>query len=58
MKNVLIRWSRIYRASFNLLFIKKYKLNIISLDRLDYSGNLNRLDNILSKLKNDQKVKG
>ncbi|MEK9781031.1 MAG: GDP-mannose 4,6-dehydratase [Gammaproteobacteria bacterium] len=27
----------------------------ISLDRLDYSGNLNRLDNILSKLENKQR---
>ena len=29
--------------------------DIISLDRLDYSGNLNRLDNILSKLTSSQK---
>lgn len=28
---------------------------IVSLDRLDYSGNLNRLDNVLSKLSPEQK---
>ena len=27
------------------------------MDRLDYSGNLNRLNNILSKLSNEQKTR-
>ena len=38
--------------SFHLIYylISKTDWEIISLDRLDYSGNLNRLDNILSDL--------
>ncbi len=56
MKRVLITGG----AGFIAHHLIYYLLNntnwyIISLDRLDYSGNLNRLDNILSKLKKDQK---
>jgi dTDP-glucose 4,6-dehydratase len=31
------------------LFLRKTDWNIVSLDRLDYSGNLNRLDNVVSQ---------
>ena len=31
------------------LFLEKTDWEIISLDRLDYSGNLNRLDNVVRK---------
>ena len=56
MKRVLITGG----AGFIAHHLIYYLLNntnweIISLDRLDYSGNLNRLDNILSKLENKQK---
>jgi dTDP-glucose 4,6-dehydratase len=38
------------------LFLKKTDWEIISLDRLDYSGNLNRLHDVISKYpKADQK---
>ena len=51
MKRVLITGG----AGFIAHHLIYYLLNntdwdIVSLDRLDYSGNLNRLDNILSKL--------
>ena len=56
MKRVLITGG----AGFIAHHLIYYLLNntnweIISLDRLDYSGNLNRLDNILSKLEKKQK---
>ena len=56
MKSILITGG----AGFIAHHLIYYLLNntnwqIISLDRLDYSGNLNRLDNILSKLSNTQK---
>ena len=58
MKRVLITGG----AGFIAHHLIYYLLNntnweIISLDRLDYSGNLNRLDNILSKLENKQKTR-
>ena len=51
MKNVLITGGAGF-ISHHLIYylIKKTNWNIVSLDRLDYSGNLNRLDNILSEL--------
>ena len=56
MKRVLITGG----AGFIAHHLIYYLLNntdwdIVSLDRLDYSGNLNRLDNILSKLENTKK---
>ena len=56
MKRVLITGG----AGFIAHHLIYYLLNntnweIVSLDRLDYSGNLNRLDNILSKLEKKQK---
>ena len=56
MKRVLITGG----AGFIAHHLIYYLLNntnweIISLDRLDYSGNLNRLNNILSKLDDSQK---
>ena len=56
MKRVLITGG----AGFIAHHLIYYLLNntdwdIVSLDRLDYSGNLNRLDNILSKLENIKK---
>ena len=56
MKRVLITGG----AGFIAHHLIYYLLNntnweIISLDRLDYSGNLNRLDNILSDLGDTQK---
>ena len=56
MKNVLITGGAGFIAHHLIYYLlKNTNWDIISLDRLDYSGNLNRLDNILSKLKNDQK---
>jgi len=51
MKNVLITGGAGF-ISHHLIYylIKNTNWNIVSLDRLDYSGNLNRLDNILSEL--------
>jgi len=51
MKNVLITGGAGF-ISHHLIYylIKKTNWNIVSLDRLDYSGNLNRLDSILSEL--------
>ena len=55
-ENVNNRRSRVYFTSFIFYFlIKNTDWNIVSLDRLDYSGNLNRLDSILSKLTAEQK---
>ena len=56
MKNVLVTGGAGFIAHHLIYYIlKKTDWNIISLDRLDYSGNLNRLDNILSKLTQEQK---
>ena len=51
MKNILITGGAGF-ISHHLIYylIKNTNWNIVSLDRLDYSGNLNRLDNILSEL--------
>ena len=60
MKNVLITGGAGFIAHHLIYYLlKKTKWNIVSLDRLDYSGNLNRLDNILSQLdeKDKQRVK-
>ena len=56
MKNILITGGAGF-ISHHLInyLIKKTNWNIVSLDRLDYSGNLNRLDSILSKLSNKDK---
>ena len=51
MKNVLITGGAGFIAHHLIYYlIKNTNWNIVSLDRLDYSGNLNRLDNILSEL--------
>ena len=56
MKNILITGGAGF-ISHHLIFylIKNTNWNIVSLDRLDYSGNLNRLDNILSNFSIDEK---
>ena len=56
MKNVLITGGAGF-ISHHLIYylIKNTDWNIISLDRLDYSGNLNRLDHILSELSYSEK---
>ncbi len=56
MKNILITGGAGF-ISHHLIYylIRKTNWNIVSLDRLDYSGNLNRLDSILSKLSNKDK---
>ena len=49
MKKVLITGGAGFISHHLIYFLlKKTNWSIISLDRLDYSGNLNRLDNILS----------
>ena len=51
MKNVLITGGAGFISHHLIYFLlKNTNWNIVSLDRLDYSGNLNRLDNILSEL--------
>jgi len=56
MKRVLITGGAGFIAH-HLIYhlLNNTNWDIISLDRLDYSGNLNRLDNILSKLTSSQK---
>ena len=56
MKNVLITGGAGF-ISHHLIYylIKNTNWNIVSLDRLDYSGNLNRLDNILSNFSIEEK---
>ena len=50
MKNVLITGGAGFIAHHLINYLlNKTNWNIISLDRLDYSGNLNRLDHILSQ---------
>ena len=56
MKRVLITGGAGFIAHHLIYFLlKNTQWDIVSLDRLDYSGNLNRLENILSSL--DPKVK-
>ena len=56
MKNVLITGgSRFYAHHLIYYLLNNTGWKIVSLDRLDYSGNLNRLDSILSKLTAKQK---
>ena len=56
MKRVLITGGAGFIAHHLIYYLlKKTNWNIISIDRLDYSGNLNRLDNILLDLPLDQK---
>ena len=60
MKKVLITGGAGFIAHHLIYYlIKNTNWNIVSLDRLDYSGNLNRLDHILSQLdiKDKQRVK-
>ena len=58
MKNVLITGGAGF-ISHHLIFylLKNTDWNIVSLDRLDYSGNLNRLDDILLNLSSEQKAR-
>ena len=56
MKKVLITGGAGFIAHHLIFYLlKNTDWQIISLDRLDYSVNLNRLDNILSNLNIDQK---
>ena len=56
MKNILITGGAGFIAHHVIYYlIKKTNWNIISLDRLDYSGNLNRLNNVLSTLSVNEK---
>ena len=56
MKRVLITGGAGFIAHHLIYYlIQNTNWEIVSLDRLDYSGNLNRLDNILTKLTIDQK---
>ena len=56
MKNVLITGGAGFIAHHLIYYLlNNTGWNIVSLDRLDYSGNLNRLDSILSKLTIKQK---
>ncbi len=58
MKRVLITGGAGFIAHHLIYYIlKKTNWEIISLDRLDYSGNLNRLDNILSNLTDKDKAR-
>ena len=58
MKKVLITGGAGFIAH-HLIYhlIKETEWEIISLDRLDYSGNLNRLDNILSNLSDKDRAR-
>ena len=56
MKNILITGGAGFISHHMIYYlIKNTNWNIVSLDRLDYSGNLNRLDNILSELSDEEK---
>ena len=56
MKKVLITGGAGFIAHHLIFYlINNTNWDIVSLDRLDYSGNLNRLDNILSNLTPGQK---
>ena len=56
MKNILITGGAGFIAHHLIYYLlNKTNWKIVSLDRLDYSGNLNRLDDILSNLPLNQK---
>ena len=56
MRRVLITGGAGFIAHHLIYYmLKNTDWEIVSLDRLDYSGNLNRLDNIMNKLDNEQK---
>ena len=56
MKKVLITGGAGFIAHHLIYFLlKNTNWDIVSLDRLDYSGNLNRLDHIMSKLQEIEK---
>ena len=56
MKNILITGGAGFIAHHLIYYLlKNTNWNIISLDRLDYSGNLNRLENIISKVSKAEK---
>ena len=56
MKRVLITGGAGFIAHHLIFFLIKYtNWEIVSLDRLDYSGNLNRLDNIMSTLSESER---
>ncbi len=58
MKKVLITGGAGFIAHHLIHYIiEKTDWDIISLDRLDYSGNLNRLDNILSSLSDKDRAR-
>ena len=58
MKKVLITGGAGFIAHHLIFYlINNTNWDIVSLDRLDYSGNLNRLDNILSNLKPEHKTR-
>ena len=56
MKNILITGGAGF-ISHHLIYylLKNTNCNLVSLDRLDYSGNLNRLEHILSGLSKQEK---
>ena len=58
MKRVLITGGAGFIAH-HLIYhlIKETDWEIVSLDRLDYSGNLNRLDNVLSTLSDSDRAR-
>ena len=56
MKNVLITGGAGFIAHHLIYFLlKNTNWEIVSIDRLDYSGNLNRLDHIMSELPESQR---
>ena len=56
MKKVLITGGAGFISHHMIKYlIKNTNWNIVSLDRLDYSGNLNRLDDILSDFSKEEK---
>ena len=56
MKNILVTGGAGFIAHHLIYYILvNTNWNVVSLDRLDYSGNLNRLNNILSSLSNKHK---
>jgi dTDP-glucose 4,6-dehydratase len=56
MKKVLITGGAGFIAHHLIYFLlKNTDWNLVSMDRLDYSGNLNRLDNILSSLNDKER---
>ena len=58
MKKVLITGGAGFIAHHIVEFlIKNTNWEIISLDRLDYSGNLNRLNNVMNQFSDIQKKK-